>query len=81
MLFCTDGLTSRLESRLGCKLDDWLDQLNNESSKTAERFHSDLMRSVNAMGGDLQDDLTVVVIEMQVPQLQSGAGVELRGVA
>lgn len=81
LLFCTDGLTSRLESRLGCKLDDWLDQLNNESSKTAERFHSDLMRSVNAMGGDLQDDLTVVVIEMQVPQLQSGTGVELRGVA
>ena len=81
LLFCTDGLTSRLESRLGCKLDDWLDQLNNESSKTAELFHSDLMQSVNATAGDLQDDLTAVVIEMQVPHLEAGAGVELRGVA
>ncbi len=81
LLFCTDGLTSRLESRLGCRLDDWLDGLNNESSKTAERFHGDLMQTVNASGGDLKDDLTAVVVEMQVPQLQSGAGVELRGVA
>lgn len=81
LLFCTDGLTSRLETRLGCRLDDWLEGLNNESAKTAERFHGDLMATLNAAAGDLRDDLTAVVVEMQVPQLQSGAGVEWRGVA
>ncbi len=80
-LFCTDGLTARLESRMGCTLDAWLDGLNDEQSKTAERFHADLLQTVNATGADLKDDITAVIIEMQVPQLKAGAGVELRGVA
>ncbi len=81
ILFCTDGLAARLESRLGCSLDAWLDRLNNESSKTAERFHTDLLITVNATGTDLRDDITAVVIEMQVPQLLEGSRVHLRGVA
>ncbi|MBY0505635.1 MAG: SpoIIE family protein phosphatase [Bryobacteraceae bacterium] len=77
-LFCTDGLVSRLEARLGCRLDAWLD---GGLSKTAERFHADLMQAVQASGHDLQDDITAVVVEMQVPQLQAGSSVALRGVA
>jgi len=74
MLFCTDGLASRLEARLGCTFDEWLYRLDGESSKTAERFHEDLLRTVNAAGTDLLDDITAVVIEMKVPLLQMRQG-------
>jgi len=66
---------------MGCTLDEWLDRLNDEQPKTAERFHADLLQTVNATGADLKDDITAVIIEMQVPQLQAGAGIQLRGVA
>ena len=78
VLFCTDGLAARLEAKLGCGFDEWLRRLDGESSKTAERFHEDLLRTVNAAGGDLLDDITAVIIEIQVAQLQAPA---IRGVA
>ncbi len=81
MLFCTDGLASRLEARLGCKFDDWLIRLDGESSKTAERFHEDLLRTVNATGADLLDDITAVVVEMRVPLLQERPAEARQGAA
>ena len=81
VLLCTDGLATRLEARMGCAIDAWLGQVENESSKTAERFHEDLLRTVNATGSDLADDITAVVIEMKVAQLQALPGQPLRGAA
>lgn len=74
ILCCTDGLATRLESQLGCSFKAWLAQLEGESSKTAERFHEDLLRTVNATAADLDDDITAVVIEMKVALLQELSG-------
>jgi hypothetical protein len=81
VLFCTDGLATRLEARLGCTFDAWLEHLNQESSKTAERFHEDLLRTVNANGNDLADDITAVVIELKVALLRENPNTRLQGVA
>ena len=70
VLFCTDGLATRIESRLGCSFNEWLQRFEGESSKTAERFHEDLLRILQPTAGDLADDITAVVIEMKVAILQ-----------
>jgi hypothetical protein len=81
VMICTDGLATRLEAQLGCGIDEWLKRIDGESSKTAERFHEDLLRTVNATANDLHDDVTAVIIEMQVARLREHPGVALSGVA
>ncbi len=81
VLFCTDGLATRLEAKLGGGLDAWLARLNAQSSKSAERFHEDLLRTVNATGTDLVDDITAVVIERQMPRASEQPVMLFQGLA